>query len=235
MVQTVYPVGDSRIRAVSNIYPDPVSSLVVDYRAGDPGNVGVTINDYQTDQDDDWWQTIVIFDLPTGMATGTATVQIDGPNAESYGPVDVEIVAGAGTPDPMQAKFSFGNLTLTPGFLAIMDRPAHYAMNFVTTGTIPYAIEVNLTHDPDETVGGSGHALAINPRGDNTSMNWNDDGNNMRVIMMRANDTVVDNIKDFKFYVSGGITSLALGTVTAYDQYGVVVPGVSPSCTFTGC
>ena len=26
----VYPAGDSRIRAVTNLYPDPLSSLVVD-------------------------------------------------------------------------------------------------------------------------------------------------------------------------------------------------------------
>ena len=225
------PIGDAAIRAVTNMYPDPVSSLVVDYRIDDPSNFGDTINTNQTAEDDDWWQTIVVFDTPAGMANGTADVTVNGPTG-SYGPVDLDVIGTGGTPDPLQASFAFGDVTLTPGFLDPMDRPAHFTVNF-SGGTIPYAIEVNFSHDPDSTVGGTGTALAINPRGDNTSMVWNDDGNNMKVIIMRANDLVIDHIKDFKFYVAGGITNLSLGTVTAYDANGAVVAGVSASCT--GC
>jgi uncharacterized protein YceK len=229
---TTYLPGDSRIRAVTNMYPDPVSSLVVDLRIQDPGNVGDTINTYQTNDDDDWWQTLVILDLPPGMSTGPATVQIDGPNSESYGPVDLNIIAGTGTPDPLRAAFAFGDVTLTPVFLAPLDRPAHFTLSF-TGAQIPHAIEVTLTHDADSTVGGTGRALAINPRGEIKNLYWSDDGTSMQVILMRANDLVIDNIKDFKFYVAGGITNLQVDTVTAYDEFGAVIPGILASCT--GC
>ena len=227
--ETTYPPGDPRIRAVTNMYPDPVSSLVVDTRVGDPANFGQTINDFQTNDDDDWWQTLVILDLPVGMATGLATIQIDGPNSESYGPVDLNVLAGTGSADPLQADFAFGAVTLTPDFLDPMDRPPHFTLNF-SGATIPHAIEVTLTHAADSTVGGVGRALAINPRGEIKTLSWSDTGTTMQVIMMRSNDLVVDNIKDFKFYVAGGITDLSVDTVTAYDENGVVIPGVSASC-----
>jgi len=35
---TIYPPGDPHIRAVTNMHPDPVSSLVIDTRIGDPNN-----------------------------------------------------------------------------------------------------------------------------------------------------------------------------------------------------
>lgn len=230
---TVYTPGDSRIRAVTNMYPDPVSSLVVDTRVGDPSNFGQTINDFQTAGDDDWWQTLVILDLPLGMTPGPATIRIDGPNSEFY-LADLNVLSGTGSPNPMQADFAFGAVTLTPGFLDPMDRPAHFTLNFSGGAKIPHAIEVMLTHAPDSTAGGTGRALAINPRGEIKTLSWSDDGTSMHVIMLRSNDLVVDNIKDFKFYVAGGVTSLSLGTVTAYDDSGTVIPGVVATCT-GGC
>lgn len=230
---TTYPAGDSRIRAVTNMYPDPVSSLVVDTRIGDPANYGQTINTYQTNDDNDWWQTFVILDLPSGMSTGAATLQINGPNSESFGPVNLNILAGTGSPDPLQAAFAFGNVTLTPAFLDPLDRPAHFTLNF-SGATIPHAIELTLTHDPDSTAGGNGRALAINPRGELKSLAWSDDGTSMKVILLRANDLVISHIKDFKFYVAGGITNLSPGAVTAYDANGAVIPGITVSCT-GGC
>ncbi len=230
---TNYPVGDSRIRAVTNMYPDPVSSLVVDTRINDPANYGQTINTYQTSDDDDWWQTMVILDLPTGMASGAAAVVIDGPNSESYGPVGLNVLAGTGTPDPLQANFAFGTVTLSDDMINSLDRPAHYTLNF-SGSTIPYAIDITLTHDPDSTAGGSGRAIAINPRGELKNLTWSDDGTSMKVILLRTNDLVIDNIKDFKFYVAGGISNLSLGTVTAFDINGSVIPGIAASCS-GGC
>lgn len=230
---TVYPAGDPRIRAVTNMYPDPVSSLVVDTRINDPANFGQTINTYQTNDDDDWWQTMVVLDLPPGMATGAATVQIDGPNQQSYGPVNLNILSGTGTPDPLQASFTIGPVTLDDSMINTLDRPAHYTVSF-TGSQIPQAIEISMTHDPDSTAGGTGRAIAINPRGEIKNLMWTDDGTTMQVILLRANDLVVDNIKDFKFYVAGGISNLSIGTVTAYDANGAEIPGILATCT-GGC
>ena len=101
---TAYPVGDARIRSVTNLYPDPVSTLVIDTRINDPQNYGQTINTHQTNDDNDWWQTLVFLDLPTGMATGSATVQLSGPNSETH-TANLNVLAGTGTPDPLQADF----------------------------------------------------------------------------------------------------------------------------------
>lgn len=229
----MYPVGDERIRAVTNLYPDPVSSLVVDTRINHPNNYGVTINDYQTDGDNDWWQTLVVLDLPTELATGQATVQLDGPDSESFGPVYLNVLPGVGTPDPLQAGFAFGDVTLSTDMLAALGRAPHYTIQF-SGATMPHAIEITLTHDPDSTAGGTGRALAINPRGDLKNLSWSDDGVNMRVILMHASNMTAGNIKDYKFYVSGGIDNLSINSVTAFDESGGVMQGITASCS-GGC
>jgi len=75
--------------------------------------------------------------------------------------------------------------------------------------------------------GGWGLAHVVNPRGDLKSVNWSDDGASLRVLLSPAKGQPLTNIKDYKFYVTGGITGLTLNSVQAYDLDGNVVTGVS--------
>ena len=105
-----YAVGDTNIRAVVNTYPDPMSRLVVGTETGqslgiDAANTGNSLNQLVTGGDKDWAQTTVLLNLPTGIATGTATVQLlSGGNPVTASPLSVEILAGTGAANSFEGS-----------------------------------------------------------------------------------------------------------------------------------
>ena len=222
----VYSPDDPAIRAVVNMYPDPISSLIVSERTGQNLTLNSltltgTLSSAITGDDRDWWQTVVFIDLPLSLPEGLTTVQIDNPESESASS-QLFIVQGLGN------KHRFGTTfgQLQRADLASLERLSHYVISF-TGGTIPYAIEIKLAHDPDKDNGGVGRAHVINPGGALKSLFWTDDGSNTLVVVMPANGQTLTYMKDFKLYISGGINNLSITSMEAYDADGNDVPGVT--------
>ncbi len=223
-----YNPGDPAIRAIINNYPDPVSNLVVGTETGQ--NItgqetiwGTLIDASVTGGDKDWSQSIVLLDLPLGMALGTATVDISTTGGLTIAPISIEILAGNGS------AHTFSNqegLTISAGHLKSLERSAHYTITFLGS-TVPHAIQLDLVHDPDANNGGVGRAYVVNPRGDIKNINWFDDGTNLRVILLPAKNQTLSDLLHFKFYIAGGITGLQTPVVQAFDINGNVVTGVS--------
>lgn len=227
----VYGPNDPAVRAVVNLYPDPVSSLVVSIETAQDltpyaRTYGNFITDNYTGGDKDWWQAAVFIDLPTTLPTGTATISISNPAGETASST-VEIVSGTGTPNTFRATGG----PLNNNQLASMERVGHYTISF-TGSTIPFAIQLDLAHDPDVDHGGAGRAYVVNPRGDLKNTAWKDDGVNLRVILTPAKGTVLGNMKDFKYYVAGGITGLQVVSVKAFDINGNPVTGVTAGVSY---
>ena len=220
----VYAPGDPAVRASINFYPDPVSGLVVGTETGqgEGATYGSLINNNFTDQDRDWWQTTVFIDLPASLPLGTTYIDISNPEGESAWS-SVEIVDGVGSPAVFDAEL---NGPLTEQQLASLERADHYVISFDGT-TLPYAIQVDFTHDPDAANGGTGVAHVVNTRGDIKNVAWTDDGYNLRVIVTPAKGVALSNMVDFKFYVAGGITGLTVSQVKAFDENGNPVAGVT--------
>lgn len=226
-----YPPGHPAIRAVVNLYPDPLSSILVSDQTGQDltpyaGAYADMVNINFTSGDQDWWQTTVFIDLPPGLAMGPATVTIDnglGASAVST----LEIIAGDGMPAVFDAEL---NGPLQPYQLAALERVAHYAVHF-SGATLPHAIQIDLAHDPDATLGGSGRVHVVNPRGDLKSLAWSGDGDSLRVLLMPAREDMLRSFADFKFYVAGGVSGLAPLALQAFDVQGNPVPGVSVEVT----
>jgi len=109
-----------------------------------------------------------------------------------------------------------------------MQRAGHYTVN-ISGSTVPYAVQLDLVHAPDVDHGGAGKAHVINPRGDIKNVSWRDDGSNLRVMLMPAKGVALGNMKDFKFYVAGGVTGLNIISVKAVDTNGNPVAGVTGS------
>ncbi len=223
-----YNPGDPAIRAIINNYPDPVSNLIVGTETGQ--NItgqetiwGALISGSVTAGDKDWSQSIVLLDLPLGMALGTATIDISTTDGLTIAPISIEILAGNGSPH------TFGNqegLTISAGHLKSLERSAHYTITFLGS-TVPHAIQLDLVHDPDANNGGVGRAYVVNPRGDIKNINWSDDGVNLRVILLPAKNQTLSDLLHFKFYIAGGITGLQTPVVQAFDINGNPVTGVS--------
>lgn len=226
-----YPPGHPAIRAVVNLYPDPLSSVLVSDQTGQDltfsaGTYANMVNINFTSGDQDWWQTTVFIDLPPGLATGPATVTIDnglGASAVST----LEIIAGDGMPAVFNAEL---NGPLQSYQLAALERVAHYTVQF-SGATLPHAIQIDLTHDPDATLGGSGGVHVVNPRGDLKSLAWSGDGDSLRVLLMPVREDILRSFADFKFYVAGGVSGLAPLALQAFDVQGNPVPGVSVEVT----
>ena len=238
-VSTVYQPGDPAIRAIVNLYPDPLSYLVVGTRTGLSANYnygslyGGLINSQITNYDPDWWQTSVFVDLPATLAVGTAHVTLNSSTGESYGPIPVQIVDGLGAPSTFTAQ-TLG--VLSPSHLQSMERAPKYTVNFSGGSTLPFALQVDLSHDPSSSAGGVGIPFVVNPRGEMKNISWTDDGTHLRVIVLTSGDgTSKDPAlsayqwKYFKFYVTGGITNLIVTSVKAYNAAGNPMSGVTAS------
>lgn len=223
----VYPPGDPAVRAVVNLYPDPLSSMIVSERTGQDltpyaRTYADMVNVNFTGGDRDWWQTTVFIDLPPGLALGPATVMLSNA-AGLQATTAMEIVAGAGTPAVFNAELAG---PLQPDQLAALERVAHYSVRF-SGAILPHAIQVDLSHDPDADHGGSGRAHVVNPRGDIKGIAWTDDGENLRVLLTPVRDGAIGALTDFKFYVGGGVGDLALVSVRAFDVSGNPISGIT--------
>jgi hypothetical protein len=235
-----YLPGDPAIRTVFNMYPDPVSRLVVGTDTGQSLGVGAStlgfnINSTVTSSDRDWSLSSVFIDLPATMATGTAIVKF----ADALGqPIlslgqevdhNVEIIGPGGSPQTFNTH-EFNAIGGLPGVLASLERTDHFTITFSGISSAE-AIQVDLVHNPDSTVGGVGKAHAINTTGNLKSMAWSDDGTNMRVILTAAASSNSLIINDFKFYVAGDITGLLIvpSSVLAFDSNGNAISGLTAS------
>ena len=220
-----YGPNDPNVRAVVNLYPDPVSRLVVGtetqqglgYNANVHGN-SLTTN--VTNQDRDWGETVVYLDLPTTLATGTATINITGPDGPvTAQPITVDILPGAGNANP----FAGPNGNLTTEQLATLERADAYTITF-NSSTIPHAIHLVLNH-----TSGVGTTWVVNPRGDLKNVVWSDTASAITVMLTPANGLTLQQMIHFKFYIAGGITGLTVASVKAYDINGNLIPDVTAS------
>lgn len=222
----VYPPNDPAIAAVVNLYPDPVSSLVVSTETElDQTPYGRTygslVTSTMTGGDRDWWETTVLVHLPSTLPLGVTRITVTNPQGErAYS--DVEIVDGVGRPNSFYTTFG----SLSPYQIASLQRAPHYTLRFAGP-VIPYAIQVDLRHDPDVDNGGTGRAYAVNPRGDVKNLAWTDDGTAMRVLLTPARPQPLASLLDFKFYVAGGVQNLGLVSVQAFAENGTPLAGIS--------
>lgn len=236
----VYEPGHAAVRAVINLYPDPLSSLVIGVRTGpDAGfNSGYTYGsmvNYLTGYDPDWWQTSVFIDLPDDLPVGTAMIDLQSTSGEAY-QIPVQILAGQGSPQLFRAEMLGMGMSTTQ--LESLERTRHYTVTFDGGDAYPAAIQVDLTHDPDSSAGGSGKAFVVDPRGELKNISWTSNGTNMRVLLTPAgmNDwedpfKVNSAWKFYKFYIAGGISNVQVQDVLAYDINGNVLEGVSAYAT----
>jgi hypothetical protein len=224
----VYLPNDPAVRAIVNLYPDPLSSILVSPQIGTnltpfAQTYALTTNTF-TNGDSDWWQTTVFIDLPTNMPVGNGYIEI-ATDAGEYARSSIAIVSGTGTRGTFDAN---PNGPMTPTQLASLERVSHQTVSF-SGSTVPYALEVRLSHAPDAAHSGSGYVHVVNTRGDVKSANWNDTGTELRVVLMPAKQQALGDLVDFKFQVAGGIANLSVVSVTACDSNGATVSGISAS------
>lgn len=228
-----YPVGDARIRAIANMYPDPVSKLVVGTETGqalgvNANTLGNAINAGATNYDRDWGQTMVFVDLPDPLATGTATIELLQGTVAVAPPIVVTILAGAGSANTFTGSSPLPTGTTTANMLGSLERSTSYAVAFGGATVIPYAIQLDLDHTAN-----IGKTWIANPRGDLKNITWNDAGSRITVMMTPSNGLTPISMSYFKFYVSGGIAGLAYvaNSFKAYDINGNAISGIAPTIT----
>lgn len=232
----VYPPGDTAVRALWQSYPDPISNLIVGGETGQDNIEGsltgiatTLIDGAATGGDKDYSQTFMLIDLPPGMALGPATISftdslgapINKPTVSGgqLNSMNVEIVAIGGSPDSFQTQ---DGLVVLDGYLKAMERTPHYTVS-LQGGSVPYGVHLKFTHDPDMDNGGVGRAYVSHPRPDLKSVTWRDDGYNLDVILLPAQAKLMADIKQFKFYIAGGITGLTLVSTEAYTSDGASI------------
>lgn len=220
---------DPSIRAVINLYPDPVSNMLVSRGISEntsPGSLdyaytaGVSAND-----DKDWYQTTVFLDLPSSLPDGLTQIVVSNGLGSSHTST-MEVIPGNGTPHGFKTTYNDG-LPLNPDIMASLARANHNTVNIDSTNEIPHALEISLTHDTDVNLCGSCEPFVINPLGYLKNISWSDDGPDMKVIIMQSKNGIIDNVNDFKFYIAGTATNLALNTVKGFDSNGQEINGIT--------
>lgn len=217
----VYAINNPNIRAVLNLYPDPMSRLIVGTETNQ--SLGFNANVYGTQlnsvnlSDKDLAQTMVLLNLPTGIATGPANIALTVNGVSLGSPVLVEVLPGAGSPNTFDG--SVGSLTAEQ--LGTLERANGSVVN-ITGATVPYAIYLEITR-----VGGVGVPWVVNPRGDVKNISWTDTGSAIKAIITPSSGQTLNQFAQFKFFVSGGVTGLAVSNLKAYDVNGNLIPGVA--------
>jgi hypothetical protein len=232
-----YAAGDPRIRSLFQMYPDPVSKLVVSDRAKIPYPNSGLLNSYgnynvlgaefgsvfirpMAGGQNDWSTALVLLDLPATLAPGSATVQLkDGNENVLATPAQIEILPlSGGEPD----QFILGGGTGMPGLIRAIERAPHYAIRLSgPAGVIPHAVQVEFSRGLAST----GNAWVTQGRGDIMNLTWADTGTLIRVLRSPADGQSPTLLDDFNFYVTGAVTSLAPSLVKAYDVAGNLLPG----------
>ena len=229
--QIIIPATDPSIRAVINFYPDPISNMIVSREIDE--DITPYARDYAyttsfiTDNDKDWYQTTVFLNLPEILPAGLT--QIDVSNGTVIDSSTLDIISGTGIANSFSADFNDG-LLLNEDMLDSLSRSSHSTVN-ISSSTVPHTIEINFTHDPDNSVGGSGRAFVVNPLGYRKNLHWSDDGINLKIIMIESKDGIIDNMNDYKFYITGTVSNLQQSSITGYDIDGNVIPDVTLTLT----
>ena len=229
---------DPAIRAVLNFYPDPVSNMIVSRETGEDLTPFASTYGFSTlgsaDNQKDYFQTTLFLDLPltlsdgsTPLPTGLTAIQVSNGSGTTH-TADVNIIEGVGTPNTFNSDFN-GQLFLNKDMLDSLSRAPHTTVSFAhidyPTEPLPHAVELSFTH-------GSGQAFVINPLGYIKNLSWADDGTNMKIIMLQSKDGIIDDMKDYKFYISGSVTNLQLESAQGYGIDGnsiAVSPILTPS------
>lgn len=237
-----YLPNDPKVRALINLYPDPSSGLVVGTQtAQNLGNndyqLGNNINTLITGKDREWWQTILLLDLPTSLSIGLATISFSDSAGTNLRPANVEIIPGTGNSNLFNVynpgeSSSFDLLGLYPNALKSLERTTRYEITFNTYRdangfeVIPHAIQVEFSRMPSV-----GKPWVINPRGDIKNVVWSDDGANLKVIVTPTNAVTLSSTpgiaNQFRFYIAGGIAGLTLTNLKAYDVQGNLMSGIT--------
>lgn len=225
----VYLPDDPAIRAIINLYPDPLSNIVIGtalenniyFKSG--YSYGSLINANYTSGDTEWWQTVAFVDLPSNLPEGATTIElINNVGEVAVSVIDVE--SGQGNAEPFNVE---GNGPLEPIQLASLERASSFEVSFLVS-VMPYSIEMEFSH--------IGEVYIENPS-NKKNIIWSSNGSILKIYLMPASTEAISNIHDYKFYVSGtaalgeaqDIQPLTLNYIKAYDKDGVLIDGVSVS------
>jgi len=223
-----YLQNDPAVRAVVNLYPDPLSSLIVSEETGqDLTPFARTYSGslaFFTDNSKDMWQTSVFIDLPDNLPVGLAHIQISNAQGDSASST-VNIIDGIGEAEIFEVEVNGG---LSDNQFSALERVEHFKVSFSSV-VIPYAVQVEFSHAADAKIGGNGVTYVSNPRGDLKNVTWNDDGSNLKVLLLPSKQQALTNMSDFDFYVTGGITGLTMSSISAVDIDGNAITDVLTS------
>ena len=216
----VYAINNPNIRAVLNMYPDPMSRLIVGTETNQSLGFNANFHGAQLNSinlsDKDLAQTMVLLNLPAGIAAGPASIALTASGASLGAPITVEVLPGTGSANTFDG--SIGSLTAEQ--LGTLERASGSVVN-ITGSTVPYAIYLEISHAT-----GVGVPWLVNPRGDLKNISWTDTGTVIKVIITPSSGKALNQFAEFKFFVSGGVTGLAVSSVKAYDVNGNLIPGV---------
>ncbi|MFK5948420.1 MAG: hypothetical protein QM500_06585 [Methylococcales bacterium] len=226
--EVVYMPGDPAVRAILNLYPDPLSGMVISQQIAANINAGSkshgdVINWNYTGNDNDWWQSTVFVDVPASLSVGAAEVEITnqvGDKATSL----IEVIGSGGGPDAFIAE---GLGDVTSFYFNSLERIDHYVIT-INSATIPAAIQLELA-----ATNFSGYVTQ--GRGEAASLNWAKNGDMYTIILTPTTEASVTKMQDFKVYiaVTGGVAGMAnlslVGAVQAFDNDGEPIDGVAAS------
>ena len=227
----IYQPGNPSVRAVVNLYADPLSSMVVSRETGIDqtpyANTYAMTTGSNTGGDKDWWQTVVFVDLPDSLPRGMATIRVASSQGE-FATSTFDVVDGAGHANSFSA-----NLTgpLNSYMRDSLLRVNHYTVEF-DGQVLPYSIQIEFDHDADRANGGVGSAFVVNPLGYIKNAAWSDNGFITRVLLTPASTASITSFSDFKFYVAGDVTNLSTANLQAFDVDGNPVAGVTSTLKY---
>ncbi len=146
---------DPSIRAVINLYPDPISNMIVSREINTDITPFASTYGHQTllraNNDKDYYETTVFLDLPSSLPVGLTNIEVSDGTISHNSTLDV--IEGNGSANTFDSDIdrTSSGFSLTDIMLDTLSRSSHTEVSF-TSSTLPHAIEISFTHDPDETL-----------------------------------------------------------------------------------
>jgi len=219
---------DPAIRGIINLYPDPISSmkmskeLKVNLTPSAQTYANTTFN--TANKDNDWFQTSVFLDLPSNLPVGLTQIEITNGLGSTHS-ATLDIIEGVGISNTFLTD-SYG-VNVDAVMFDSLARVDHATVR-LQSETIPAGVELLFEYAPDTPTGLIGQIFVVNPLGYRKNLQWSDDGSQVRIIMTESKKGVIDNINDYKFYITGGaVNALSFVSLQGFDNNGQKISGVT--------
>jgi len=223
---------DPAIRGIINLYPDPISSMKISPQLNQDitpsARAYADTTRFTANGNNDWYQTSVFMDLPISLPVGLTQIEITNGLGSSHS-ATLDIIEGIGQPNTFSTDSSA--VDLDKAMFDSLARISHKTFN-LQSEILPSAVELLFEYPADMPERIRDKIFVVNPLGERKNLHWSNVGVNLKILITESKGGVIDNINDYKFYITGTASNyLTFVSLQGFDIDGYPISGITHTLT----